>query len=359
MRRLGLCALALFAACVPVREHVELGVPDVEMGIQGLGLPSSDRSIRVVEPVDARPRSEIEGEIPATVSVVLVPLGVAIAIQHNAKGSFVTRSSSFKMTAHIQSALEAHIHSTGLFRAATGEGADYVLESEVLHLVGASYRTMVTTHIIGLHSGGSQTSVSRAFLPHATAALRLRLKDGQGKTIGERVVTSSVIGQPTVIEKQPITRIEKSQPLETDGLKELANAALRGCLCRARVLVASWVREHETQNLSVEFEEVERNHASHRFLIHAVDGDRTGVTFALVECPSGRILSVHSVDGVPLVGRPGEWIVSPMAENGVTFPTAYYDALTRHLSRRFLLRRVDEIAAFHYFGLRTGATRER
>lgn len=343
----ALVAIALlFGGCsTHPRPRVSLAVsPEKDLGYDSTG-----RTVFVAEPTDRRPQEEIEGDEPGLRSVVPIILGVVNIIYTTKRGNEVTGNERFSEGAlrEVHRSLSDFVRSTGLFAdVRPAKPADYVLETEVLHLAGRRYEAryrapgfiLIVVPVGGFIGGAEFGRGEVEFLSHATAALRLRLRDGSGRLVGESVVTNAVLGHP-----------DQERP------EKLVPDALRGSLARARALVASWVLEDAHRNeqgpeLARFCDEDHRK--GHTFLAHAVDQDRTGVVFAEIACPSGKVRRTRRVDGVPLVGRPGEWLVSPLDENGVRYPTPVYDGLTRHLSRYFVLHRTDELAVYHYFGRR-------
>lgn len=371
-RILALSVLAIAVGCSsPPKSSLSLGSSPVPLELRSTG-----RTIHVLEPIDVRPLAEIEGEGPRFDGMVWVPWPVPPAIfgMHTLRGSVVTGRDSFADDAwsQLHQSLGRCVRSSGLFAAETGVAPDYVLETEVVHLCGCSYQVHVWSYMlvyVGITAAGGVEKNVTAFSPHGTAALRLRLRDREGRVIAERVIANAVLGESVWAEPPAGHLTSPSGPRNDNLLPEsmtsggfrmshialAARDALQGCLLKARAQVASWVLEHESgqRRLSDVERTIEVDHgAGHTFWIHAVDADRTGVVFSEVACPSGKVLSSRRVEGVPIVGRPGYAMLSPIDEHGIRMPTIDYDALSRHLSRWFVLHRVDEVAAYNYFGRR-------
>jgi hypothetical protein len=312
-------------------------------------LASTGRSLRVDEPVDLRPVQEREGRTPELRAWVPLLVHEYQAV----RGQWVSGDSYYDEQAwnQLHTSLLGAVESSALFVQVTNNGAaDYVLESEVLHLTCASYSAQTThyvlVYVVVVAGYVPIPVVDRVFLPQATAVLRLRLRDAQGTVVGERVVRGAVVGGlPTRPDPWTGASVNPSQ---------LTREALRAALHNARSQVSSWIMAHEARERSPARARADLqglHTAGHTFLVQAVDWDRRGTTFAELACPSGQELRRFHVEGVPVVGDPGEWLVSPMDEGGVKLPLVDYDALTRHLDQEgFALQRAGHIAAYRYLG---------
>ncbi|MCC6747729.1 MAG: hypothetical protein IT371_08740 [Deltaproteobacteria bacterium] len=298
-----------------------------------LRLPSVGRppSLYVRPPVDLRPQLERDGDRPRVKYFVFLGLTFVSA----SRGTHLTGPGHFLPTLlpELHQSLLLHLRSTGLFAEVSPARGELSLETELLHLVAAQYQDEEGMATLG---GGSFVD-TRNFLPHGTATLRLRLRRGS-RLLAERVVRGTFLGGPEV-------RIW--------NLGQVARQALAQALAQARLQVASWVLEQAyagTDGARMRAHYGEEHEKGHTFFAHLVKRDRTGVVFTELHCPSGRVVRSQEVTGIPLVGSPGEWIVSPYDPQGVRYPVVVYDGLTQHLAEHFVLHRLDQLAAFHYLG---------
>jgi hypothetical protein len=292
--------------------------------------------LRVETPLDRRPAVEIEGDSDSTVYWVFYGLGVVIA----SRGSQLTSTAHYQEQAwsQLHQSLIDQLRSARVFSEVSQQGpGDYVLETEVLHLVSSFYRAYA-----GQAHFGVMVARTQAFMPHATVTLRLRLKRHDGTLVATRVVRGSFLGGPGYTHYN-------------HGL--VTREALANVLVEARTLVASWIFDLESPRAVAVLEaEHERAHAQgHRFYVHAVSPDRSGVVFTTIDCPSGAMGPKFQRSGIPIVGQPSQWLLSPYDAHGVRYSTAAYSALSRHLARHFVLHRFDQLGVYHYLGRRLAA----
>jgi hypothetical protein len=67
---------------------------------------------------------------------------------------------------------------------------------------------------------------------------------------------------------------------------------------------------------------------------------------AQVSCPGGSTRGSSAPEGLPVLGRRGEWLLSSFDEHGVRLPARTYDALSRHAAMHFDLQRIDQVAVY-------------
>jgi hypothetical protein len=325
-------ALALLAACGPPPANLRI------IAGEPFNYRPTGKSIVVTAPVDKRPVEEIEGASTQIKFVAFLGLGVMWVT----RGSDVTSREDFVPNAwqEVHQSVIDQVHSTKLFSEVKVQGTgDYVLETEVLHLLASKYRM----HMGAVFYGAAAVD-NKMFLPQATATVRFRLKDARGRLVGEKVVSGTQNG-------------EVSDIMQLAGIRALPRRALEKALHLGRSLIASWIAEdlYAAVPAATHYDDFERAHGQgHTFLVHMVNEDRSATQLAKIECPSGKVVTSSEVTNLPIVGRPGQWLVSPFDENGMRLPSTVYDALTRHLAQHFVIHRMDQIAAYHYFGERAG-----
>jgi len=301
--------------------------------------PATTRSILVQVPRDLRPAAEATGA-DTKLNYVFPVLNLFFWA---ARGSAVTGNEHFLSAAwsELHQSLVDQLRASRLFAGIIAGGntgtpgsPDYVLETEVLHLLASMYRASG-----GFVALGGSFVERHDFLPQATVTLRLRLRRG-GTLVGERVVTEQQTGSATDDQR---------------NMNRLVPTALEKALRRTRGMVASWVLEEESQALSSEqlLAEHEAAHGrGHTFVVQRVNPDRSATQLVTLECPSGKVVSSRVVEGLPTVGLPGDDLLSPLDTEGVRLPRRVYDALSRHLAQHFNLQRVDQLAVYHFLGVR-------
>lgn len=206
---------------------------------------------------------------------------------------------------------------------------DYVLEVDVLHLVAASFRSRRELDV-PVVEWFVDPQLERRFLPAANVVLRLRLRSADGRFRAARVVNASVLGSP----------------YEAEEPAALVAAATRAAAHEARWLVGSWLARAGSRPGAAP--PPARDDDS--FLVHAVDVNWSGVVLARIDRQTGQVLWIERRHGLPLIGPPGVWHLSPFDEHGVLLPPAAYAALAEGLALDFGLRRLDQLAVYRYVG---------
>lgn len=313
-------------------------------------LPATERSISVTAQ-GARPGIEIDGRgtegygWPYIVPLLVVDVYGWVS---EWRGPVVSPHLDEELVpTRIQADLVNHLRATKAFSEVSEAGGDYQLDVEVLHL-SASFHERGKGHqvVIFIYGGVYIIPIYAGWfaqedtLPHGTAALRMRLSR-EGRLIAERTISNSVVLPP-----RPDEELQ-------EALIRTANRVLRGALAKTRAQVVSWVQADESRNVS-------RKDAwakvgaqlvkSPSFLLARTNPHRLGTTFAEVSYPSGKVLKTWQADGIPSLSTPEEWLLSPVTSEGVWIPRPYYAALADRLSRRFLLRRTDELSTYRYYG---------
>ena len=59
--------------------------------------------------------------------------------------------------------------------------------------------------------------------------------------------------------------------------------------------------------------------------------------------------------GAPVVGEPGQWLLSPFNLDGVFLPAVVYAALSAKVAERFVLRRFEQLDVYRYLGRRAAS----
>lgn len=304
-----------------------------------LPLPSTGRTVQVLAPRDRRPPAEVQGRRPGL--TFLLPLVIYNAFGWRGSSVVPAEKRTTDGWGDLHRGLVRAVDTSGVARAArSGARADYVLETSVLHLATAQFKAgHAGFSIAAFHSNTNN------FVPNATATLRLTLRHRSGRIVGQRSVSGQTMGGP--------------------GARSLAVArsALNRALARAQIAVAAWIRRDAAKAGPSAAEIATRLDASmpggYTFLVRWIDADRLTVRFATVHCPTGRVVRRWQVRGLRVAGTPGRWVVSPHDENGVAYSIPYYSAMTRHLSRHFVLARLGALSTYTYVGRRTSSSVSR
>lgn len=337
-------ALGLLAAGCSSSQVLELAPSDrvpLELGEQ--------RRVAVLPPTDARPRVEREGRTRKVIDRS-VPFVGGVNIE---RGSDVSSDGDLggDPLAALGATLRAYVGSVdgvilpddvdGVGEDDAG-GADYVLETEVLHLEAGAYRSRreLKAPVIGWIVN---PDLEERYLPTANVVLRLRLRSADGRFQAARVVNASVLGGPD----------------DADEPAALVAGATRAAAHEARQLTASWLARAEAGARTAGLPVAGRSASAPSttgdaqgtsFLVHAVDVNRLGVVLARIDRATGDVVWIERREGMPLIGPPGVWHLAPFDEHGVLLPPAEYDALSRELAERFVLQRIDQLTVYRYLG---------
>jgi hypothetical protein len=319
-----------------------------------LGLAPCSSTLAVAPLRDLRSAAEREGgDVDHQVAVWVVPLWIVniLGYHHTWSGSHALEATSEQIVKGATWGLRHHLQATGCFDEVIEEsgGANYVLETEILHCSASAFErghtnTLGALVLVGSGAAtGSNKSRTTLTLIHGTASLRLRLRDSAGRVLAKRVVSNAVL------------RFPGAKGIEPYRVAQCAKAALSGALIKSVNVVASWVQELRLRGLPpAEIRRRARTSFADEpsFLLSCLEEDRVRTTFCRLRWPDGLILSTWRADGIPPVGRPGEWLLSPYDQHGLRIPRRLYSERARLLSERFRLRRVDEFSSYHYFGPR-------
>ncbi len=338
-------ALGLLAAGCSSSRVLELA-PSDRVPLE-LGEP---QRVAVLPPTDARPRVEREGRTPKVIDRS-VPFVGGVNIE---RGSDVSSDGDLggDPLAALGATLRGYVGSidgvttsddvTGAGGEDAVSGADYVLETEVLHLEAGAYRARreLKAPVIGWIVN---PDLEERYLPTANVVLRLRLRSADGRFQAARVVNASVLGGPD----------------DADEPGALVAGATRAAAHEARQLTASWLARAEAGARTAGLPVAGRSASAPSttgdaqgtsFLVHAVDVNRLGVVLARIDRETGDVVWIERREGLPLIGPPGVWHLAPFDEHGVLLPPAEYDALSRELAERFVLQRIDQLTVYRYLG---------
>ncbi|MEZ6185864.1 MAG: hypothetical protein R3F62_12745 [Planctomycetota bacterium] len=323
-------ALALLAAPLALGLGGCSSAPDLtQRPGDGIGArEGAPVALSLAPTVDLRPEAERDGLSPdsATREAYYV-YNESLQV-----GSHVTGDQDFagSAPAAVDATLRAYLDSSGALEVSDGAGA-YRLHVELLHLFAARHEELSERTVYPVVPVPLTTfELEDRFVPHATAVLRLRLLGPEGEPLATRVINQGVVGRAEV----------------PDALGELAGAALRGAAHQARTLVTSWVHRAERR--------AGRGAPpppAGSFLVHSPSPAYLhGTRVARIDRATGAVLMNELREGLPRVGRPGEWYLSPFDEDGVALAGADYARLAAELDAAgFTLRRGDQLVAYHYF----------
>jgi hypothetical protein len=308
-------------------------------------------TIAVAPPVDRRPTVEREGSSPETNFFFTL-----IFIWWSEKrGNWVT--DDFLCSPRAMSELfdleAAYLRRTGVFTAVhQGKAAaDFLLESEVIHLYGTYYEARRTIVAISKDSlGGSyeQSNEKTAFAGYGNAVIRYRLFDTrQGQP--QLVWQTSELGTaqlPPDEDNRTVIGLVARQATQR-ALTSLALHLTNAVQDYARSTFDPFDRKAYLKTL-----EQQAAAGALQFVIGRASRNRTASELLTIAHPAGRIAGHRIVNNTTLpVGRPGEWLLSRERVDGTSMPYVEYATLANFLARFYELRRVDEMYHYHFFGL--------
>jgi hypothetical protein len=305
-------------------------------------------SIAVALPVDKRPAVEHLGEHPKTHFFFTLLFLWWI----EKRGNWVTDDyfCSPKAMPELQQLAGTYLQRTRAFnKVLLGQGrADFLLESEVIHLYGTYYearRTVVAITEAGKGGGGYEQSTEKAaYAAYGNAIIRYRLYDTRGG--GRRLVWQrSVNGTAQLPPSEDSRRI----------LGLAATEATRAALTSMASLLTRALQDVSPEPFDAvaytRLLEESSAKGALRFVIDRASTLRTASEMLTLEHPSGRIVEHRIVHNTSLpIGRPGDWYLSRERPDGSLMAYAEYAALADYLCRFYELRRVDEVYHYLFFG---------
>ncbi|MCC7540262.1 MAG: hypothetical protein IT379_28850 [Deltaproteobacteria bacterium] len=237
-----------------------------------------------------------------------------------------------------------------------GDGdADLVLHVRVLHLYVSQHvadersaveetrraRTALSDERGMSGSGAVEVSPPGEVSPRttfATATMELSLRRPQShEVVWRRIVSGSVA-------------TGRGADFGSIGHAALRDAARRAAVALARD--AAILREAEGGTAG----DQPATTASTTFVVHRVALGRDAVELLFIE-PEGGTVVGRRIEPNPfeLPGRPGDFLLSPIAPDGRWLSPSEYERRARSLADRFDLRRLDDARLYHYFGRRSAA----
>lgn len=309
-------------------------------------------TLAIAPPVDRRPKAERQGDDPKTSFFFTL----IFLWWNESRGNWVSNDfqTSENAAGELAQMTAAYLGRTGLFKDVqlSASGADFLLESEILHLYGTHYAAKRTVISISRSSWGSgvRTADKRFdFAVYGNAIVRYRLYDtrgGQKKLVWKRSIRGSAQLPPGPEAKQ--------------RLGVAAHRATRRALASLSRQLTRALSDYGQPPFDREVFERHLNKQSAanalRFVVQRVSKRRTATELLTIAHPAGRVVDHRIVHdpGVP-TGRPGDWLLSRQRPDGTLMPYKEYAALAAWLSRSYDLRRVDEIYHYHFFGRRKDA----
>jgi hypothetical protein len=306
-------------------------------------------TIAVAPPKDSRPVIEHEGDSPHTRFFFTLVFFWWI----DKRGSWVTSDHAVSPNAPAELAqlTAGYLERTGAFRAVVASGpADFLLESEILHLYATFYEARRTVVVVnpgdrsGQNASYNQTTSKVAFAPYGNAVIRYSLFDTRG-------------GQKHLVWQRTVTGTGQSPPLHdvTPALRFLVRDAAMRALGAMALYLTRAVEEYAPPPFDAAAYtaaiDAQQRQGQLQFVVERHAARRTASELLTIDALSGRILTHRIAPNVATpVGRPGEWLLSRERSDGTLMPYGEYAALASFLSRAYDLRRVDEIYHYHFFG---------
>jgi hypothetical protein len=293
--------------------------------------------------VDARPREEIDGRRPGITALVFFLVG----LYASSRGNYVTDAyeSAEDAPRDLSTVAANALASSGLANPVAAAG-DFELKLTIEHLYATNFQAHKGWVII--LSGRSSSTVAgdskgHEYATYGVATLRAELVDhrgGRAVTVWSEHVDGFSQRPPGSTdphgERRAAVDLAVSDALAT--LTQRAGAALDRLGAGpsgAPMVIASG-------GALPPFLAIERQSRYRDFFERVY-----------IEPATGRVVS-HEVGPARdrYQSRPGDWLLSRVTAEGVMLSDEGYEAYARALAARYDLRKVDDLAHYHFFGVR-------
>ncbi len=306
--------------------------------------PRPQVSLAVAPVDDLRPAEEHQGDSVRTRLFIFFGVGVYLARE----GNYVTNdeAASRSAPAELRELAIAQLSAGGVATKVLhgSGGADFELRLKIEHLYGTHFAANHET-IIVISSNDSRDAIidvhARNYAAYGNVTLFAELVDrraGASRTVWSEHVTGYAqrpAGEKRIEEVQTAVQLATADALTT--LSQRVGAALD------RLAVGP-------SGPSMQLAAGSTMPAS--FAIERLSRYRDFLERVYVDTTSGRVLK-HVIMPAPdrYASRPGDWLLSRVTAEQVQLSPDGYEAFARALSSRYDLRRVDDAARYHFFGL--------
>ena len=348
--RSSLAALALTAALAGCggseAARGTLAALPIKLGALG---PRPSATLAVAPPRDRRPAVEHAGESIGTAFFFTV----GVVTHWERRGSYVTDDEAVSPTAlaELAEAATSALSAANVARVvAPSAPSDFLLEVDVEHLYGTHYAvtdgTVVVVSMQGNRGGFTGAGVGtsgRQYASYGNVGLAARLLDRRS-------------GQPLVVWSEHVagTGVEPPQPQHQRAAQTALRMALADAMATLSVRVGAALDRLEVGPNGPAF--VVAAEGPPVFLAERVSQLRDFVERVYVETRTGVVLRHEVVPNADhAYARPGDWLLSRRTPEGVVLSPEGYEAWARALAARYDLRRVDDAARYHFFGVRGAA----
>lgn len=335
-----LIAIALLVGCGHAASQGTLMGPEIPVA-SVTRRPQVTIAIPAV--ADARPHDEHEGGSVGTRLFIFFGVGVHIARQ----GNYLTDdfASSPAAATELRTLAIQTLAASGTAKKVTAAGpSDFELRLTIEHLYGTHYAANKETIVVvsGKNSTDAFVDVrTHNYAGYGVVTLKADLVDLRSGT--PRVVWSEKVpgyaqrpaGEDRVAEVQAAVQLAVADALST--VSQRVGAALDrlavGPSGPPMVLAAG-------------------SSMPASFTIERMSRFRDFLERVYVETATGRVLR-HEIMPAPdrYASRPGDWLLSRVTAEGAHLSPEGYEAFARALAARYDLRKVDDVAHYHFFGV--------
>jgi hypothetical protein len=298
----------------------------------------------VIPPVvDARPKEEHEGASVGTRLFIFFLFGVHI----RREGNYITNDFAASESAATEMRLLAMqwLGKEGVATKVAADGAaDFELRLTIEHLYGTHFAANKETIVVASGKNATNSVVdvhARNYSPYGNVILKAELIDHRNG--GDAVVWTEHVpgyaqrpaGEDRIAEVQAALQLAVADALST--LSQRVGAAL----------------DRLTVGPSGPPMVLAKGSAMPPvFAIERISRFRDFIERVYVNTASGQVLR-HEISQATdrYSSRPGDWVLSRVTAEGVELSAEGYEAFARTLATRYDLRKVDDVAHYHFFGV--------
>jgi hypothetical protein len=290
--------------------------------------------------VDERPVVEHEGQTIQMKLFIFFVVGVHI----DQRGNYVTNDyvATQRATDEIRGLAVDTLARQEVAAKIVPEGAaDFELKLQIEHLYATHYDANRITVLVSKNNKSADVD-TRRYAPYGNAILHATLIDHRG-------------GAANVVWSEYVAGYGEGDASgdRIAGCQRALRSAAADAIEDLTARVAKALDELGVGPSGPPAEIAQGSPLPSVFIIERISRYRDFLERAYVETATGRVLR-HVVIDAPdrYSSRPGDWVLGRTTEDGVTLSPAGYELFARALAARYDLRRVDDAAHYHFFGVR-------